>query len=181
MTFFDEFSPVPKAFWSFETGRPFQRCTLCDRDLFEPDTNYLVEKAFRKKETVFEYAMCYDCYQEHQKTLSRKSLKLIDNYFEEHVDIEQRRKEMTAAHQKRTRSWLGHCMIKGTPRWKCEEHQIFGWFVDRDIVFNGLPYMLSGEAMDEIIQLLSPETLGVLEDFSERLFGIDLPQHFLLV
>lgn len=88
---------------------------------------------------------------------------------------------MLAEKGHRTRSWLGHSMIKGTPRWKCEEHQIYGWFVDRDIVFNGMPYMLSGEVIDELLDLLSPETLGILEAFSDKLFGIDLPQGFVLV
>ena len=72
-------------------------------------------------------------------------------------------------------------MVKGTPRWKCEEHQIFGWFVDRDIVFNGLPYMLSSEVIDEVVQLLSPETLGALHDFSDKLFGLDLTQPILVL
>jgi hypothetical protein len=67
-------------------------------------------------------------------------------------------------------------MIKGTPMSQCEEHQIYGWFIDKDIVFTGMPYMLSSEVIDELLSLLSNETIGVLEDFSEKLFGIDIPK-----
>lgn len=175
------FSPVPKVFWSLETGMPFSRCSMCACDLMEEGVNYLVEKAYQKKEALFEYAMCYECYLGVQESLSEQSKKLIANYFEEHVDFDSRMPRMLEKNGKRTRSWLAHCMVKGTPRWKCEEHQIYGWFVDKDIVFNGMPYMLSGAVIDDLLKLLSPETTGALDDLSDKLFGIDLPQSVLLV
>ncbi|EDY80581.1 hypothetical protein VDG1235_195 [Verrucomicrobiia bacterium DG1235] len=181
MTTYYEFGPIPKDFHSFEKGAPFQHCSLCNADLFKEGTNYLIEKAFRKKETIFEYAMCLDCYSGLQQSLSKKSRELIENYFEEHIDTNTRASTLLDKHGRRSRSWLGHCMIKGTPRWKCEEHQIYGLFIDKDIVFNGLPYMLSGAAIDDILQLLSPETIGSLNDLSDKLFGIDLPQSILVL
>jgi len=178
---YHHFAPVPKAFWSFETGKPFKRCSMCDGDLMAEGANYLVEKAYKKKETLFEYAMCYECYLSVQESLSEQSKKLIANYFEEHLDFDSRGSQMLEKNGKRTRSWLAECMVKGTPRWKCEEHQIYGWFVDKDIVFNGMPYMLSGAVIDDLLKLLSPETAGTLDDLSNKLFGIDLPQSVLLV
>lgn len=178
---YPEFGPIPKDFHSFETGEAFKNCSVCHTDLFKPNTNYLIEKAFKKKETLFEYAICYECYLEFQKSLSKKSRELVDNYLEEHVDIEKRTEQMFAKYGRRTRSWLGHCMIRGTPRWKCEEHQIYGWFVDNEMAFNGPPYMLSGAVIDDIVERLSPETIGALNDFSDKLFGIDLPQGFVLI
>ena len=178
---YHHFAPVPKAFWSFETGEPFKRCSMCSCDLMEDGTNYLVEKAFKKKETLFEYAMCYECYLGVQESLSEQSKKLIANYFEEFLDFDARSSQMLEQNGKRTRSWLAKCMVKGTPRWKCEEHQIYGWFVDKDIVFNGMPYMLSGAVIDDLLKLLSPETTGALDDLSDKLFGINLPQSVLLV
>ena len=181
MPVFKEYGPIPKDFHSFETGEAFQSCSLCDADLFEPGTNYLIEKAFRKKETVFEYAICFDCYRKLQDELSKKSRELISNYFDEHVDIESRQTQMIEKHGRRPRSWLARCMIKDTPRWKCEEHQIYGWFIDKDIIYNGLPYMLSGTVIDDLLQRLSPETLGTLNELSDKLFGIDLPQSVVLI
>ena len=181
MNIYKDFYPVPEVFWCFETGEMFQRCRMCDIDLMVEGTNYLIEKAFRKKEVIFEYAMCFDCVQQMRETLSAQSRKLIDNYFEEHIDIEERRKTLIEKYGRRTRSWIDKCMIKGTPMAQCEEHQIYGWCIDKDIVFNGLPYMLSGEVMDELLNLLSNETIGVLDDFSEKLFGIDIPQGLFII
>lgn len=175
------FSPVPKVFWSLETGMPFSRCSMCACDLMEEGVNYLVEKAYQKKEALFEYAMCYECYLGVQESLSEQSKKLIANYFEEHVDFDSRMSRMLEKNGKRTRSWLAQCMVKGTPRWKCEEHQIYGWLVDKDIVFNGMPYMRSGAVIDDLLKLLSPETTGALDDLSDKLFVLDLPQSVLLV
>ncbi|MGE9293575.1 MAG: hypothetical protein ACQKBW_08180, partial [Puniceicoccales bacterium] len=81
MSYFD-FYPVPKVFYSFETGEAFRSCTLCERDLFATDTRYIIEKAFRKKETIFEYAMCLDCVEREQQNLSINSRKLINHFFD---------------------------------------------------------------------------------------------------
>ena len=144
-------------------------------------TNYLVEKAFRKEETLFEYAMCFDCLQKMREQLSVQSRKLIENYFDEHVDFVERTQRLLKRYGSEIRPWIDTCMISGAPIASCEEHQIYGWFIDKDIVFTGMPYMLSGKVMDELLNLLSNETIGVLEDFSETLFGIDIPQNFILI
>lgn len=181
MDYTSDFGPIPKNFHCFETGEPFRNCSLCDYDLFENGTNYLIEKAFKKKETIFEYAACYDCYLNLHNSLSKKSRKLIANYFDERIDLEKRGQEMLEKHGRRSRSWLSRCLIKGTEKSRCEEHQIYGWFIDKDIVYNGMPYMLSSEVIEEIMQLLSPETLCELNTLTDKLFGIDFPQGILAI
>lgn len=180
MNSYTDYDPVPEVFWSFETGEMFQRCRMCDIDLMIEGTNYMIEKAFRKKEVIFEYAMCLDCVQQMRNELSVQSRKLIDHYFDEHVDMEARRKHLIETYGRRTSSWINQCMVKGTPIAQCEEHQIYGYCIDKDIVFTGLPYMLSGEVIDELLNLLSNETIGAMDDFSEKLFGIDVPQGIIL-
>jgi len=144
-------------------------------------TNYLIEKAFKAEETIFEYAMCFECYEKTQKTLSENSKKLIQNYFEEHVDINNWRNRMLNEHGHETGSWLNNCLIKNTTREDSKEHQIYGWFVGSHLVFNGMPYMLSSEVIDDLLELLSTETLGILDNLNDQLFGIDLPKGYLLV
>lgn len=181
MEYFHDYGPIPKVFWSFESGEVFRTCSMCDCDLLAPGTNYLIEKGFKKEEPIFEYAMCLDCVEKHLESLSVTSRKLIKNYFDEHVDLEQRRSELIAKHGRRTRSWLSRCMITGKPLSMCDEHQIYGWFVDKDIMFSGMPYMLSGQVMDQILDLLSEETIGVLNDFSEKVFGIGPPKRVIII
>lgn len=175
------FHPIPKVFWQFETDGPFHRCSICSVDLMQPDTNYLIEKAFQNGETVFEYAMCFDCYQKLSQELSADSKKRIQHYFEEHIVIESRRHAMLANREKPAEHWLSECLVKGTPIDACPEYQIYGWCIDRDLVYTGFPYMLSGAVIDDLLQLLSPETRGVLDSLSDQLFGIDMPNPVLLI
>ncbi len=41
--------------------------------------------------------------------------------------------------------------------------------------------MLSGECIDDIVELMSDETIGVIKEFSDKLFGVDVPVDILLV
>ena len=181
MQFSDNFTPIPEKFWSFETGEPFKTCSLCGIDLTEPGTNYLIEKAYKKEEVLFEYAMCWDCKSNISKELSRKSLELIANYFDEHVDIEKRLEEGIEKKGLNADNWLEHCLIKGTPIAEADEHHICGQFVDEDLVFSGFPYALSDKAMEDLVELLSDETRGSLDDFSKKLFDIDLSNPVLIL
>ncbi len=181
MQFFYEYIPVPEELWSFETGAPIQSCALCNCDLFTEGKNYLIEKAFKSNEVIFEYAMCTECREKLSGELSEQSKKLIDHYFSEHVDFEQRRLECLEAYGLDYARWVERCLVKDKPRSKCREYQLYAWCIDRDIVFTGMPYMLSSDCIDDILELLSEETLGVINDFSNKVFGVDLPKDLLII
>ena len=127
MQHFSEFIPVPEELWSFETGAPMQRCFMCDCDLFEEGTNYLIEKAFKGDEVLFEYAVCFECRMKLQDELSKKSLQLIYNYFAEHVDFERRRVEFLDRYGMDYGKWVERCLVKDKSRAECAEFQVYGW------------------------------------------------------
>ncbi|VGO17497.1 hypothetical protein PDESU_06093 [Pontiella desulfatans] len=180
MIVYDDYIPVPEIFWSFETGKPISHCSLCHRELMEPGTNYVIEKAFQDGETLFEHAICLQCHFQCLENLSEESTRRIRSYFAENVDLEHRPAQLLEKFGTRHERWLGHCMVKGYPPEECGEYQIYGFCIDQDLIFNGAPYMISGEAVDEILGLLSSETLGALGDISDRLFGIGSPKDLLV-
>ena len=171
---FEDFCPIPEMFYSFETGEPFQTCNLCGKDLMEDRENYLIEKAFKNDETLFEYAMCWECREKMRGEISQQSMRLIDNYFDEHVSLIDWRKNCLESHGYSAEGWLSHCLVKGTSIDETEDYQIFGHFVDHNIDFSGFPYALSDAAMEDLVNLLSDKTLGFLNDTSNKLFGLDL-------
>lgn len=175
------FIPIPETFWSFETGQLFETCSLCGTDLLHAGKQYLVEKAYKRNEVIFEYALCADCHQRIMNELSRKSLKLIDHYFEEHVDPRTRLEKLREASHGSADRWISHCMVKDTPVEALEEYQIGGLFAGDKMVLADFPFALGGPAIDEIMHLLSDETVGALNDFSGQVLGIDLPNKFLLL
>jgi hypothetical protein len=180
MKFFEDFIPVPEKFWSFETGESFKHCSLCNLNLRESGTPYLIEKAFNKTEVIFEYALCWECREKVMHELSQKSLARIGNYFEEHVDQEKRLKTLMNKQPNDPEDWIAHCLVKGTPLADMEEYQIGGQFVGGRMVLNDFPFALGGAAIDEIVELLSNETLGIMNDLSDKLFGIDLPNRLVI-
>jgi hypothetical protein len=179
--FFREENPIPKTFWSFETSESFKTCTLCSKDLTEEGSQYLIEKVYKKAEVIFEYAMCLDCREKTMKDLSKKSLNRIAHYFDEYVDMEERSKQLAEADKSSLDAWISHCMIKRTPIKDSPGYHICGNFSGLSLVRDISPYALSHEAMEDIMNLLSPETLGTFNDLSDKLFGIDMPNNILIL
>jgi hypothetical protein len=125
--------------------------------------------------------MCFDCLEKTRNSFSKDSRERLDRYFGERVDFEKRLSELMEKCGMSTGRWLSRCLVKGTPKAKCSEYQIYGMFIDRDIVFTGFPYMLSGEVLDEVLDLLSAETSGVLDDLTSKLLGIDMPSGLVFI
>ena len=72
-------------------------------------------------------------------------------------------------------------MVKDKPRFECSEFQFYARCVDECLVFTGFLYILSSDCIDDILGLLSEESLGAIIDFSEKIFGIDLPKDILIL
>lgn len=41
--------------------------------------------------------------------------------------------------------------------------------------------MLSSDCIDDLLELISEESLGAINDFSEKIFGVDLPKDLLII
>lgn len=172
--------PVPEIFWSFETEAPIRNCLVCGRDLIESDEHYLIEKAFSRAEVVFEYGLCLACHTRLVGELSKKSLKLIQNYFEEQVDLEARRERILGEFDGTELPWVSRCLFTGKSVVESDEYQILGMCRGEELLLGDLPHAISGEAIEAIMNLLSDKTRGFLDDFTGRYFGAptgaDLPR-----
>lgn len=168
----DEYIPIPKQFWSFANEGPFEKCTMCEKPLRDDGTLYLIEKAYKQSEVVFEYAMCIDCHLGLREELSAQSLRLIDHFFDEHVDLVERRNKLIESYDEEIAPWLSRCLITGKPAEKCEEYQIMTLCDGEDLLFTYIPCLLSGEAMEAIQGLLSKKTKDQLDGFVDEFLGI---------
>ncbi|MEM6845816.1 MAG: hypothetical protein AAF944_20370 [Bacteroidota bacterium] len=173
-----EYGKIPSIFYSHNTQAPFERCISCDCSLQQPDSQYLVEKAFRnyrefgKTDVIFEYAMCLNCADRMRKELSLSSLARIQEFFEERVDFYQRRDQLMQSQPASSPQWLDKCLITGESHQALDEYQIYGHFVGDRCVYSFLPYMIGGPAVDEITNLLSEKTLGEIDRFIDENFGL---------
>lgn len=165
-----DWTPVPRIFHSEETGEPFEQCSVCGRRLLEDGTQYLVEKGFRKRETIFEYALCLACCESMREELSEASLKRIDHYFGERVDFAAHRERLMREHRGDWRAWLDRCLLGGGELG--EEYQIYGHCDGGDLLFAYAPYAISGAELENLGQVLSRETRERLDDFIDDVLGI---------
>ncbi len=173
-----EYADIPPELYSDATGKPFSSCLLCKCDLLTPGTLYIIEKAvknykdFNTTDTIFEYAMCFACVEKFRGKISDTSRARIDIYFAERVDLVQRRERLIAAEEFDPKEWLSHCIIKGKRAHEFSEYQLYCQCDGTQLIFAYMPFMIGGEAMDEMMQLLSNETLGEIGGFMNEYFGV---------
>ena len=78
---------IPPVYYPFDSNEPFKECLVCGTDLTLGTRDYFVEKAiknhveFKVKDVVFEYAMCSECAEKMQKSMSEESQQNMQNYF----------------------------------------------------------------------------------------------------
>ena len=168
---------IPQLFHSHDSDVPFTKCLCCDAPVRESGNEYVIEKAYTQyadynvSDTVFEYAMCLACLIQLQNQMSKDSLQRVEAYFDHHVNLGDRmhdgQRDAVDIYDR-----LSHCMIKGTSVTELKEYQVFGLFRKDRMLLGPFPYMIGGDAMDEISQLLSNETLDEIDGFMDTHFGL---------
>lgn len=165
---------IPKVFWSDLTNQPFDKCISCECNLLDDNVEYMIEKAFQStnisgvNSTIFEYAMCFDCANQLRSQLSASSLKNIDRFYANRADFESRRNKLLS-NDLNVDIWLNDCIINQRPYQVGEEFQIYGQCVGKDFIYADMPFMISGQALEEIIDLISNETMDELDNFKDKL------------
>ena len=166
---------IPKEFYSFETQQPFERCIECNKYLLDDDTEYIIEKAiksyegYQAKDTVFDYALCMDCAERMRKEISRESWKEMMRYFQENMDLQQRLHLVGQGPE----AGLKNCLIKKKDINDCNEYQIYAHCKGGKLNMENPPYMISGEVIEELLPLLSKETIGEMNGFMNKHFSPD--------
>jgi hypothetical protein len=167
------FEPIPKRFYPEKSEKPFDKCIMCEKYLLGEGTLYMIEKAYRRypaldtEAVIFEYAICKECAENMRSELSEESRQRIDSYFAKNVDFEKRMRTMLDDKPDLDK-YISSCAVKQTPAEQAEEYVICAQCDGCDIVYSAFPYMIGGEAMEEVSELLSLKTRDVLDDFIDR-------------
>ena len=176
MDFESDYIDIPIEFYSFDSKSKFKNCIECDKELLEDGADYFIEKAVKKYEgfsahdVIFEYAICLTCAERMRQAMSKESMKNLQNYFIQNVNVSKRIELMNSGSNE-SNDYLAECMITGKNREGMNEYQIFAQCRGDKMVIGQMPYLISGEALEEVSSLLSNETLDELDDFSKRHFG----------
>ncbi len=169
---------IPHILHSFDTDRPFDTCLVCGKELFMADEEYIIEKSFRRfseygaDDVAFEYAICIECVQNLNRSYSRESMQKLERYFSENVDFEARHENFYDQEDYEFLDWTAQCVVKGTPKEALREYQIAAHCRGSQMIYSHFPFVIGGAAMDEIIDLMSSETLNAMNDFVGNYLGI---------
>jgi hypothetical protein len=168
---------IPEQFFSDSEGKPFEHCVVCGKNLLEDGTQYVIEKAMKNYEgyafssTVFEYAMCLDCYQEMQKGMSQESMQNLQQYYQDFLTARGNQPMMINLNNFDLKDWLSRCFFKEKPVNEMKEYQLIGQFNGRHLVLNTPPMAIGEEVMEEMAGLLSEKTKGEMDRFREQFLG----------
>ena len=169
--FVSNYIDIPKIFYPEEGNIPFVNCTICHKDLLNNDVNYLIEKAYKQelsdgsRKLVFEFVYCLDCLEKFRDEFSKESKLKIDQFFDEKTNLEKRQNELIKYDLFEPEIWLNNCIVKNKSIDEVEEFQICALCNGGDMLYHHYPYMICGEAMDELVEVLSPQTLDIINDF----------------
>lgn len=170
----NNFSDIPLLFYSSETSTPIRHCLVCERDLLE-GAEYMIEKAFVNypsvgtKDLVWEFAVCFDCMHDMKSDYSEESHQRLTEFFQVNMNFDHQY-DLEAQENMNAEDWTSRCAITGQHISECSQYQIYAYCVGNLCAFENAPFMISGEAMDQLIPLISNKTLGAMNDFRDRYF-----------
>ncbi|MEN8249023.1 MAG: hypothetical protein ABFS32_08830 [Bacteroidota bacterium] len=173
-----QFVPIPKDFYAFDTDKPFTNCLVCQRELLTGEVDYFIEKAIRNykdhevSDIVYEYAICVHCAQDMNGQMSAESMQNIQDYFGRQPEFLLKVYDHNAKWEELEEISLpDECVITMQPKSDLDEYMIYGHFRGDKMVKSSMPYLLSGQVMDEISDLLSNQTIDQLDGFMGEYFG----------
>lgn len=164
MYFLSNFSQdIPEEFYSSENQTPFTECSCCGNSF--GDDYYFIEKAYQKTydlskhELTFEYAICRRCKEDMMKSLSKESMKNIQQFIQ-NMDVKiQHESDVNIDSQ----YMLQHCISTGENKENLKEYHLVGIFKQDKLV--QLPMLYGSTFIEQYSELLSEETQGFFDDF----------------
>lgn len=164
---------IPSFFYSRE-GTPLSHCLVCERYLLD-DADYVIEKSFNRYpgvdtlDTVYEIAVCVNCLQKLMQEYSEESERRVQAYFRDNMDFTMHLK-LAQEGIRDAELYLSKCVVKGTPSSELSHFQVSAQCRGNELVFGKSPFLISGDAIDDLTELLSNETIDFMNDFRDTYF-----------
>ncbi|MCB9192139.1 MAG: hypothetical protein H6603_02495 [Flavobacteriales bacterium] len=184
---YEQLPDIPKEFFNSETDSPFSNCLVCNCDLMKETVPYSIERAIRHypemelKSVVFEYAMCANCMAQMESELSDETKMAIMKYFGENFNYHNRPQwsvqpeneeepEEAVQPEFNISEWISNCAVKDLPRQELYEYTLCARCIGGKLIPEVAPYMISGQAQDDLVELFSNKSLGFLDGFTDKYF-----------
>lgn len=157
--------PIPRIFYSSKKEGIFTHCTACNSYLLEEGNIYFIEKAFKHREVVFEYAMCANCRDSMSDEISFDSMMALAEYFMQNVDMDARKDQLMKTFDNSIKEWISKCLFSNKLRSECESYQICAECNGKNLLVSFTPFMISSDSGEEIQKLMSKQTRESFDKF----------------
>lgn len=146
---------------------------MCGTHLLDSGGVYMVEKAIKGTDVLYEFAVCISCSSNTQQKMSEDSAEAIKGFFSDNVDLHTRSMELQERYDDfDAEGWLDACIVTGKRRADLKEYTIYGLFRNDQILTGEFPFMISAEALIMVSSLLSSETKDEMGRFGDDNLGI---------
>lgn len=169
---------IPDVLLDEDTGKAFGNCRMCNLDLQNPPVPYMVEKVIRfnqelsLREEIFGYAICLECAEEMKSQISKESMEVIQKFIAQNVDFQKRMEMIFYQQEDSLNEFLNTCMLSGKPVADASEYQMAALCNGKELIVGMWPYVIDSAIIGQLTELLSPETLGNMDDFYGQNFGL---------
>lgn len=170
MNFFE--TEIPKIFKTYVSEENFSHCINCDKELLHDGTHYMIEKAFKDNVVEFEHAICIECSQNMQSKMSVESIKRVEEFFRDRFDENDRIEELSDEIEPSLEKWTEKCLISKKIVDRNDEYQIYAHCNGDKLVYSITPFVISGEIIEEMAELLSAKTKEELDNYMDKHFNI---------
>ena len=159
---------IPNQLYNEDSKQPHKACKICATE-FSDSYIYGIQKVFKnypnqKPQALFDFALCQTCMEEARSELSVESRQRIDQFMMSKMrEMEETGLDISLSFDS------GKCSLSGKLTTDSKEYQ--GVAVCRGPKLLESPMVLSDDILDQIQELLSPESRQELNRFSENNFG----------
>ena len=170
---------IPERFYSDAEGKPFENCQVCGKYLLDDGTSYVVQKAFKNYKgydfstTLFEYAICTDCHTKVQQSMSKESMRNLQQYYMQILAEKGNQPIVINIDEFKLEDWISKCFFTNSPVQSMQEYQLIAQFNGSKMLMNMPPMVVGETAMEEMAGLLSNQTIDEMNDFKNKFLGPD--------
>lgn len=165
---------IPEELKSFVSEEMFTHCINCGKYLLDDEIHYMIEKAVAGGNVEFEHAICIDCATDMRGYMSEESTKAVNDFFEKNFDQMNRMKTLFSENTIPSfEKWTEECAISHKSIKEIDEYQIFAHCCGKKMIYSVMPFIISGEVIEQISGILSVKTREELDKYMDKHF--DLP------
>lgn len=165
---------IPPIFYSDISNQKFTHCCICDCNLMESNSPYLIEKSIKNykeinsSDTILEYAICWQCHETLSESISQESKNKILEFYENSDHFRNHIIFFLENYIKDIDRRLEHCCFSNIAIKDSEEYNIIAMCSQDKIIYDVFPMAIDFSVINELHEKLSVQTKDEIDRFKKQ-------------